>query len=239
MTTVSDLFTTLKVQETGESYAERLFVRGRYLSLMIFEIADDILAICKFVQENQLEIDFLDVYTEAAKLLGLESPRTVQNYVAVARFYSKDTREIYSELRYSHFKFAMGYDFWLDILKEASAYLDQYGKLPTNHYLEALFANRIEEKQQDDMDEISKHFDLEADVEIASMADDDFTAFSDDTSPDEESEIQVAVNPAPYFVTIINSLKHMIHVAVLPDKKRQRAEELVSEIELVLTEDDF
>ena len=119
-----------------------LAARWRLDKWSIGDVTNTIKAV---VEEHAYPIGVMDVYEGISILLNNEvSARTVRYYANVAAFYSEDFRDRYDPLPFSHFEYAMGFDFWEDILNGSMALLDDNGGKPVSLTQVALkFQDRI------------------------------------------------------------------------------------------------
>ena len=100
---------------------------------------------------NQLaenDVTKQDVYRAVGKFWGRAS-RTVRYYAEVAAFYSVLTRKKYEALSFDHFRFAMKYTNWQEILDYAMSNFDNSGLPATVDHLVAVFAMEEREVKTD------------------------------------------------------------------------------------------
>jgi len=227
--TAKDLFQSLYVEE--ETYAEHLFARGKEMTSAAFEIGEMVAKAIEHVEKYNIEIGRMDIYQEAAGLVGLESARTIEYYVETYKFYPEEIREVYSGLRYTIFKNAMGYEFWEDILAFAQRWADDHeGKNPTWNWLISQFQSQIQGYQSNRLEpELDNP--IEAIEESISFSE----AYAED-NPEQREEQEI--HNQPFYSGIIQRalgvLKDTAEKLHLDFEKWQRVNELLERLEMEL-----
>lgn len=135
----SEVFSQIKKVLPMSLQSKIMHIRDEHdkLQWVVGDLFNDIMA---YVRANEVEATRPDVANYLLFNLGLDGERSFSSVLidaAAAGFWSRELREKYSVLPFSHFRFAAG--FGMDaavVLDTAMQFLDQYGRPPTRKWLE-------------------------------------------------------------------------------------------------------
>jgi hypothetical protein len=117
---------------------DELMELGQEIKRSSFRIGRIANALCAVIDVSpELGIGRMEVYEVMAEMLNHEiSARTIRYYASVESFYPDEKREMYSDLPFSHFAYAMGFqNQWEKILDHSMEVFHEFGKPPSRDAL--------------------------------------------------------------------------------------------------------